>query len=254
MEEKRKLSHPEDEAPIGYHLEELRGRLIKIAISIFVGFFVCWPFKKQILLLLERPLPSTLKGKLVFLSPTEGFFTLLKICFFGGFILAFPFIVYQIWKFIEPGLYEHERKFVGPFILFSMLFFAIGALFAYFVIIPFALRFLLSFTGNLLVPQITIGNYVSFVIQLSSAFGIVFLLPVFVALLAKLGVVNYKMLERNRKYAIVIIFIVAAILTPPDVFSQVLMAVPLLLLYELSIWVARVFNKTEGVINQERTE
>ncbi|WP_022847211.1 MULTISPECIES: twin-arginine translocase subunit TatC [unclassified Desulfurobacterium] len=235
-----------EEAPVTYHLEELRSRLFKSVISIFVGFLICWPFRKDILLFLERPLPDYLKGKLVFFSPPEAFFTALKICFFGGMIIAMPFILYQVWKFIEPGLYPHEKKFVIPFLFFSFLFFSIGVCFAYFIMIPFALRFLLGFMGNLLVPQIGIGNYISFVIQLTLAFGFVFLLPVVVGLLAKLGVINHKLLEKNRKFAILIIFIVAAILTPPDVVSQIMMAVPLLFLYELSIMVAKVLGNKEG--------
>ncbi|OMH40670.1 twin-arginine translocase subunit TatC [Desulfurobacterium indicum] len=235
-----------EEAPVTYHLEELRTRLFKSIVSIFIGFFICWPFRKDILLFLERPLPDYLKGKLVFFSPPEAFFTALKICFFGGMIIAMPFILYQVWKFIEPALYPHEKKFVVPFLFFSFLFFSIGVCFAYFIMIPFALRFLLGFMGNLLVPQIGIGNYISFVIQLTLAFGFVFLLPVVVGLLAKLGVINYKLLEKNRKFAILIIFIVAAILTPPDVVSQIMMAVPLLFLYELSIIVAKVLGSKEG--------
>ncbi|WP_297446043.1 twin-arginine translocase subunit TatC [Desulfurobacterium sp.] len=235
-----------EEAPVTYHLEELRSRLFKSVISIFVGFLICWPFRKDILLFLERPLPDYLKGKLVFFSPPEAFFTALKICFFGGMIIAMPFILYQVWKFIEPGLYPNEKKFIIPFLFFSFLFFSIGVCFAYFIIIPFALRFLLGFMGNLLIPQIGVGNYISFVIQLTLAFGFVFLLPVVVGLLAKLGVINHKLLEKNRKFAILIIFIVAAILTPPDVASQIMMAVPLLFLYELSIMVAKVLENKEG--------
>ncbi|WP_456395568.1 twin-arginine translocase subunit TatC [Desulfurobacterium sp.] len=235
-----------EEAPVTYHLEELRSRLFKSFIAIFAGFLICWPFRKDILLFLERPLPDYLKGKLVFFSPPEAFFTALKICFFGGMIIAMPFVLYQVWRFIEPGLYPHEKKFVVPFLFFSFLFFSIGVCFAYFIMIPFALRFLLGFMGNLLVPQIGIGNYISFVIQLTLAFGLVFLLPVVVGLLAKLGIINYKLLEKNRKFAILTIFIVAAILTPPDVFSQVMMAVPLLFLYELSIIVAKVLGSKKG--------
>jgi len=233
---------PEEELPITEHVEELRERLIKSAIAVVVGFFIAWPFKKEILLFLERPLPDNLKGKLIFLSPPEAFFTALKVSFFAGLLIALPFVLYQLWKFVEPGLYEHEKKFILPFIFFSVFFFFLGAAFAYYVILPFGLRFLLGFMGDLLTPQITIGSYISFVIQMILAFGLVFLLPVVVWLLSKLGVINYRTLEKNRKFAILSIFVVAAVLTPPDAFSQVMMALPLMALYELSIWIAKVAN------------
>jgi sec-independent protein translocase protein TatC len=236
----------EEELPVTEHIEELRERLIKSAVAIVVGFLVAWPFKKQILLFLERPLPDNLKGKLIFLSPPEAFFTALKVSFFAGILLALPFVLYQAWRFIEPGLYEHEKKFILPFMLFSLLFFFDGAAFAYFVILPFGLKFLLGFMGDLLTPQITIGSYISFVIQMILAFGFVFLLPVVVWLLSKLGVINYTMLEKNRKFAVLVIFVIAAILTPPDVFSQVMMALPLLVLYEFSIWVAKVAGRASN--------
>jgi sec-independent protein translocase protein TatC len=236
---------PEEELPVTEHIEELRQRIFKSVIALVVGFFIAWPFKEKILLFLEKPLPEDLRGKLIFLSPPEAFFTALKVSFFAGILIALPFVLYQAWKFIEPGLYEHEKKFILPFIFFSLLFFFGGASFAYFVILPFGLKFLLGFMGDLLTPQITVGSYVSFVIQMILAFGFVFLLPVVVWLLSKLGVINYRMLEKNRKYAILVIFVIAAVLTPPDIFSQVMMALPLLGLYELSIWIAKITGREE---------
>ena len=239
----RNYQAPEEELPVTEHIEELRQRLFKSFIAVVVGFLIAWPFKKQILLFLERPLPEKLQGKLVFLSPPEAFFTALKISFFAGILISLPYVLYQLWKFIEPGLYEHEKKFILPFMFFSVLFFFLGAAFAYFVILPFGLRFLLGFMGDLLTPQITIGSYISFVIQMILAFGFVFLLPVVVWLLSKLEIINYRLLERNRKFAVLIIFIVAALLTPPDAFSQIMMALPLLALYELSIWVSKIAGR-----------
>ncbi|ADY73577.1 Sec-independent protein translocase, TatC subunit [Desulfurobacterium thermolithotrophum DSM 11699] len=241
----KRIVNPEEELPVTEHIEELRQRIFKSVIALIVGFLVAWPFKKDILLFLERPLPENLKGKLIFLSPPEAFFTALKVSFFAGILIALPFVLYQVWKFIEPGLYEHEKKFIVPFIFFSLLFFFTGASFAYFVILPFGLKFLLGFMDDILTPQITVGSYISFVIQLILAFGFVFLLPVVVWLLSKLGIINYKMLEKNRKYAILIIFVVAAVLTPPDIFSQIMMALPLLGLYELSIWIAKITGREE---------
>ncbi len=232
-----------EEAPVTEHIEELRQRIFKSIIAVAVGFLISWPFSKRIILLLERPLPQNLKGKLIFLSPPEAFFTALKVSLFSGIVIAIPFILYQAWRFIEPGLYEHEKRFIIPFILFSTIFFVAGASFAYFVILPFALRFLLGFLGDILTPQITIGSYISFIIQMILAFGFVFLLPVVVWLLSKLDIINYRWLEKNRKYAILVIFILAAVLTPPDAFSQVMMGLPLIVLYELSIIVARVSGR-----------
>ncbi len=234
---------PEEELPVTEHIEELRQRLFKSFIAVIVGFLIAWPFKKKILLFLERPLPENLQGKLIFLSPPEAFFTALKVSFFAGILISLPYVLYQVWRFVEPGLYEHEKKFILPFMFFSILFFFSGAAFAYFVILPFGLRFLLGFMGDLLTPQITISSYISFVIQMILAFGFVFLLPVVVWLLSKLGVINYRVLEKNRKIAILVIFIVAAVLTPPDAFSQVMMALPLLALYELSIWISKFAGK-----------
>ncbi len=242
MHEKKTFS-PEEELPVTEHIEELRHRIFKSVIAIVIGFLVAWPFKKRLLLFLEKPLPDYLQGKLIFLSPPEAFFTALKVTFFAGILIAFPYILFQIWRFVEPGLYEHEKRFVIPFMFFSILSFAAGASFAYLVILPFGLRFLLGFMGDLLTPQITIGSYISFVIQMILAFGVVFLLPVVVWLLSKLGVINYRMLEKNRKFAILVIFVLAAILTPPDAFSQLMMALPLLGLYELSIWIAKISGK-----------
>ena len=235
----------EEELPVTEHIEELRQRIFKSIIALVVGFLIAWPFRKDILLFLEKPLPEDLRGKLIFLSPPEAFFTALKVSFFAGILIALPFVLYQAWRFIEPGLYEHEKRFIPPFIFFSLLFFFGGASFAYFVILPFGLRFLLGFMGDLLTPQITVGSYISFVIQMILAFGFVFLLPVVVWLLSKLGVINYRMLENNRKYAILVIFVIAAVLTPPDIFSQVMMALPLLGLYEISIWIAKITGREE---------
>ncbi len=236
---------PEEELPVTEHIEELRQRLFRSFIAVVIGFVIAWPFKKKILLFLEKPLPEHLQGKLIFLSPPEAFFTALKVSFFAGILIALPYVLFQVWKFIEPGLYEHEKKFLLPFMFASVLCFFAGAAFAYFVILPFGLRFLLGFMGDILTPQITIGSYISFVIQMILAFGFVFLLPVVVWLLSKLGVINYMMLERNRKFAVLTIFVVAALLTPPDAFSQVMMALPLLALYELSIWIAKAAGAEE---------
>jgi sec-independent protein translocase protein TatC len=235
---------PEDELPVSEHIEELRSRLIRCAVAVVIGFLVAWPFKKEVLKFLERPLPENLHGKLVFLSPPEAFITALKVSLFAGIVIALPYILFQVWRFVEPGLYEHEKKLILPFMFFSLFFFILGLVFAYYVILPFGLRFLLGFMSELLTPQITVGNYISFVIQLMLAFGFVFLLPVLMWLFSKLGIVNAGILERNRKFAILGIFIISAVLTPPDAFSQVMMALPLMGLYEISIWVAKIAGKS----------
>jgi len=180
---------------------------------------------------------------LVFTGLTEAFSAYLKVSLLTGIFIASPVVLYQIWSFVSPGLHEIEKRYVFPFVLFSTIFFVGGALFGYFVAFPSAFKYLMSFATETIRPLPSVKEYLSLSIGLLFAFGIVFELPLFVFFLTKIGVVDAKMLPSKRKYAIVIIFIVAAIVTPtPDAVNQLIMAVPLFLLYELSIWVAKVFG------------
>lgn len=213
------------------HLEELRARIIKSVILIIVVSGVMYTLADKILSYLVKPVGVSL----VFISPTEAFVTNIKIALFGGLFLSSPFILFQIWQFISQGLRKSERKYVLIFGPVSFIFFILGIGFGYFVIIPIGLKFLLGFATDFLVPMITISKYISFIGTMTFAFGVVFQLPLAMLFLAKIGIVTPTFLSQKRKHAIVIIFIIGALLTPPDVITQCLMAGPLILLYELGI-------------------
>jgi len=204
-------------------------------VGIGLGFAISYGFSQQLLLLLQRPMPT----RLVFIAPTEAFFVNLKVAFYAGLFLSVPLLLFQVWKFVAPGLYEHERRYSFPFLIISTILFLLGAIFAYVVILPIALHFLISQGGELWKPNITLSNYLSFCMRLILAAGLVFEFPVLMYFLAKVGVVTPEFLVKNRKYAVLVAFVIAAILTPPDVFSQVMLAVPLCLLFEVSIFVAK---------------
>jgi sec-independent protein translocase protein TatC len=232
------------------HLIELRKRLIRSAIALAVGFFVCYYYKEWIFDIITRPLTQVLpkNSYLIYTGLTEAFFVYMKLAFFASLIITCPFILYQIWKFIAPGLLPREKKYVVPFVLSSTLLFLGGILFGYFVALPPAFEFFVSFNNKYLQALISFRDYISLFVTFLLGFGLSFELPVFIFFLAKLGIVNAKMLSRQRRYAILIIFIVAAILTPsPDALSQILMAIPLMFLYEVSIFVARFAEKKKTI-------
>jgi sec-independent protein translocase protein TatC len=190
-------------------------------------------------------------GSLIFISVAEAFFTYMKVAFIAGIIVTSPFILYQIWAFIAPGLYQKEKRYVIPFVLGGSLFFALGVLFGYYVAIPVGFRFLLGYATDFIKPMPSMKEYLSFSIKFLLAFGLVFEFPVVLVLLAKIGVVDAKMLARQRKYAILLIFIFAAVMTPPDIISQVLMAIPLIGLYELSILLSKIFGKKPAPVSSD---
>lgn len=227
------------------HLAELRKRLIISLVAVGVGFIICYIFSKEIFALLMRPLQQALPpgATMIFTTPAEGFFTLLKVALLAGLFFASPIVLYQIWLFVAPALYTHEKRYVIPFVFSSTILFVGGAAFGYFVIFPIVAKFLMGFATDFIQPAPRLKESFAFCAMLLLTFGLTFELPLFIFFLAKLGVVDTKMLARNRRYVIVLIFIAAAILTPPDPLSQVLMAIPLILLYEASIWVAKAFVK-----------
>jgi sec-independent protein translocase protein TatC len=231
----RKAIGSDDKLPFTDHLDELRHRLIVSVVGIGIGFAVSYGFSQQLLVLLQRPMPT----RLVFIAPTEAFFVNLKVAFYAGLFLSVPLLLFQVWKFVAPGLYEHERRYSFPFLIVSTVLFLLGAVFAYAVILPIALHFLIAQGGELWAPNITLSNYLSFCMRLILAAGLIFEFPVLMYFLSKVGVITPEFLVKNRKYAVLAAFIVSAILTPPDVFSQVLLAVPLFLLFEVSIFVAK---------------
>jgi sec-independent protein translocase protein TatC len=235
----------EKKLPLTAHLQELRKRLILSFIAVGAGFVFCYAFAESIFNILAAPLIKMMPtgGSLIFISVAEAFFTYMKVAFIAGLILTSPFVLYQIWAFVAPGLYQKEKKYVVPFVLGGSVFFALGVLFGYFVALPVGFRFLLGYATDFIKPMPSMKEYLSFSIKFLLAFGLVFEFPVVLVLLARIGVVDAKTLARQRKYAILLIFIFAAVMTPPDLISQVLMALPLMGLYELSILLSKIFGK-----------
>lgn len=246
----------EEKAPFTSHLDELRKRIIICIVAVGVGFFCSYFFAEQIFDVLIKPLTEELPSDsmLIFTGLPEAFFVYLKLSLFGGIILASPVILWEIWCFVAPGLYDQEKKYVYPFVIFSTLFFAAGVCFGYFVVFPIAFKFFMGYSSELIKPLPSIKEYLNFSCKLLFAFGVVFELPLFVLFLAKIGLVDETILRSKRKFAILGIFTLAAILTPPDVVSQVLMALPLILLYEISILVAKFFGKKEEEEEEKEEE
>ncbi len=240
----------EKKLPLTSHLKELRDRLIFSFIAIGLGFVLCYALKEILFDILAAPLLEMMPpgGSLIFTSVAEAFFTYMKVALIAGLMLASPFVLYQIWAFVAPGLYRNEKRYVVPFVSLGSLFFAMGILFGYFVAIPFGFKFLLSYATDFIKPMPSMKEYLSFSIKFLLAFGLVFEFPVVLLLLAKIGVIDAKTLARQRKYAILLIFVFAAVMTPPDIISQVLMALPLMGLYELSILLAKLFGKRSAPV------
>ncbi len=226
------------------HIADLRKRLINSALMLIVAFFACFFFYEPILQWMMIPVEAVLppNSQMVAVEIQETFFTALKVAFFSGFILSLPVIFWQMWLFLAPGLYEHEKKLVIPFVFFATLMFLIGAAFAYYIVIPFGFEFLINFGSAVVTILPSIGKYVGFFTKLLFGFGVSFELPVITFFLAKIGLVDDKTLKDFFKYAVVLIFIFASLLTPPDVLTQFLMAGPLIFLYIVSIYIAKVFN------------
>lgn len=245
-----------EKQPFTAHLEELRSRLIKSFVAVTIGFLASYFFKEQIFQLLTMPLVKVMKegDHLIYTNLPEAFFTFLKAAFISGIMLASPYLLYQFWMFVAPGLYDKEKRFVLPILSLSTLFFLGGALFGYFVVFPIGFEFFLSFASETIRPMPSMKEYLGFSSKLLLAFGVAFELPLVLTFLAKLGIVSVDLLKRYRKYAILLFFVGSAILTPPDVVTQVFMALPMMLLYELSIVGARVFGKKKEVEEEPEPE
>ncbi len=244
-EYRKKKEASKDKQPVMSHLEELRKRLITCAIAIGVGFALSYGFKEKLFKILTSPLEKLMQSgdKLIYTSLPEAFFTYIKVSFLFGILIASPVIIYQLWAFIAPGLYKKEKSTFLPIIFLSSLFFAAGSLFGYFVVFPLGFKFFLSFATETIRPLPSMKEYLSFAAKLLLAFGVCFELPLVLTALAKLGIVSVAFLKKNRKYALLLFFVTSAILTPPDIISQVMLAIPLALLYELSIFGAKIFGK-----------
>lgn len=237
------------EAPLVEHLEELRSRLLRSILAWAVATGVAWSFRVQLLAWLKHPLDLAAKQNgiqvnLIVLDITEPFLVSLKVAAFGGLVLALPFIVYQIWAFIAPGLYEHEKRLAVPFLLGVGFSFALGALFAYYGFLPFAIPYLLGFLGDVVTPQISIGRYMGQVLMMMVVMGLVFEMPVVSYLLARLGILSSRFLARNWRIAVVLLLTLSAIITPTvDVVSLAIVSLPLLVLYRISVLVARLAER-----------
>ena len=236
------------------HLTELRKRLIQSFIFLFIFFIACYFFAEHLYGFLVEPYAKAVKNdgterRLIFTALQETFLTYLKVSFFTAFFITCPFILMQIWKFIAPGLYKHEKIAIIPYLVLTPILFFLGGTLVYYLIMPLAIKFFLSFESSGLTTSLPIqleakvNEYLSLIMKLIFAFGLSFQLPVILSLLARIGIVDSKFLRERRKYVVVIIFAAAALLTPPDPITQIGLAIPLLILYELSIFSVNIIEK-----------
>ncbi len=234
-----------EKQPFLSHLEELRKRLVVCAIGVGAGFVIAYIFAERLFQLLVAPLKSVMPegDQLIFTNLPEMFFAYIKVAFIAGIMAASPLIFYQLWMFIAPGLYRKEKKMAIPFVVSSTILFVGGALFGYFVVFPFGFKFFIGFSNDYVKALPSVKQYFSFSMKLLFAFGAVFELPVIIFFLSKMGIVTPQFLSQKRKYAILLTFALAAILTPPDVITQCMMAGPLIVLYEIGILVSRIAQK-----------
>ena len=236
------------------HLKELRNRLIVVLLVLMVGFLICLAVSPKLMTLLTD-MGKDYDYVFVYIAPAETLMVELSIALVGGLVLAFPVLAYNVFAFCSPGLKRKERSFVRASLLGGTVFFVLGVLFAYFISLPFMLRFLIQLTGNVDVSaSVSIQQYVSFLLTVFVIFGIVFEMPVITVLLTSLGIMKAEWLAKGRKIAIVLIFLLAAFITPPDVVSQFMVAGPMLLLYELSIHLSRLFARKRKADDDEDDE
>ena len=232
------------------HLEELRSRIIKAAVAVMIGFIATYFFADRVIEFLSEPFLELSGSTLTLLAPTEGFMVRLKTGLLTGLIVSSPAVFYQFWNFIAPGLYQNERRFIIPVVIWSVLLFAIGALFAY-QVLPYAMKFFHSFAEGGAENFWSLSKYITFVTYLLLAFGLVFELPLVIYFAARMGLVTPQFLRKYRKHALIILLVLSAMITPPDIFTQAVLAIPLGILYEVSIWLAVIAVKKHRRENPE---
>ena len=252
----RKKKMTDDKQPFLGHLEELRKRLVICAIAVGIGFIISYVFAKQLFSYLVLPLTKVLPddSRLIFTNLPEMFIAYIKVALVAGIILAIPIIFYQLWMFLAPALFQKEKKYIIPFVLFSSILFVVGALFGYLVVFPYGFKFFVSFATEDIQALPSVKQYFSFAIRLLLAFGLVFEMPVVVLFLTKIGLITPDSMKKFRKFAILCSFILSAILTPPDVATQLMMALPIIILYEISIFLSKaMYRKKEGKSDAEES-
>ena len=250
---------PDEMPTMGFldHLEELRRRLVYSVAAIAVGFFACWGFRERIYSVMQRPIVDALKAhglseKLVYLNPVDPFNLYLKIAALAGLFLTSPFVLYQVWMFISPGLYRNEKRYVMPFMASTIALFATGGYFGYKVVYPRALDFLIGF-GQQFQPMITISEYTSLFLSLVLGMGLIFEMPILIFFLALMGIVSAAFMWKNLRYAILLIFVLAAIVTPtPDILSMCIFAAPMVALYAVSIGIAWMVHPKQRRAREEK--
>lgn len=235
----------EEKQPFISHLKELRDRLVVCIIAVGITFIAAYCFKEKIFYFLMEPFIKVMpdKSSFIFTYVTEAFITYFKISLVTAIFAASPVILYEIWMFISPGLYEKEKKYVFPFIFYGSICFICGALFCYFVVMPFIYSFFVGYAAEFIIPMPDLKGYMNLTLKLLITFGLIFEMPLMAFYLGRAGIVNYKTLSSKRRYAILGIFILSAIITPPEITSQIIMAIPLWGLFELSILIIRLSGK-----------
>jgi len=229
------------------HLAELRVRLTQSAYSIVIGTCLAWGISDYLFNIIRKPIqPYLPNGGLVFTSPIDKFMAHIKLAVVAGLVFSAPFWLYQVWKFISPALYKNEKKYAAGFILSGTIQFILGVLFSYFIVLPMAFKFLMTFGGDVDKPMITIDHYMGFFTQTAIVFGLTFEMPVIISFLGLTGLVSHRFLKENRKYAVVGITVISAIAAPPDALSMILLMVPLWVMYEISIIVVGLFEKKKA--------
>lgn len=229
--------------PFLAHLEELRRRLLKSIVAVIVGSMVAFYFSDSIMQLIKQPLGDM---QLYNIAVTGSFYAYIKVSLVTGVVAALPIIFYQMWSFISPGLFKRERVLILPLVASSTFLFVLGGAFCFIVVLPLSFAFLTGFSGDVIINNITIGSYISFAGMLMLAFGFGFQMPIVAYFLGKVGFVTSRMLSKGRRYAVIVILVIAAIITPPDVLTQFLLGVPLYMLYEISIIVVKITGRRES--------